>query len=342
LIRTATTYRELAKADLFIEAVFERLDVKQQVLRAIDEVAPEGAVIASNTSGLDMDMLASFTRRPADVVGTHFFSPAHAMRLVEVVRGRATSQGTLSTVLALARRIAKLPVVVGVCDGFVGNRMLARYIAAADLLVRQGAAPEQVDAALERFGFAMGPFRMGDLAGLDVAQAGRRRRAAANPGRDYSQVADALCDAGRLGQKTGAGWYRYVDGSRTAHPDPAVAEIVQRWRDANGLRPRRIEEREIVERCVFALANEGARVLEEGIAGSAADIDVIYVNGYGFSSSRGGPMHFTQETGLTQVLCSLQAYASESGADPSWEPAPLLRRLAQSGAMHWNMKETAE
>jgi 3-hydroxyacyl-CoA dehydrogenase len=328
LISPTLSYEALADADLIIEAVFEQLDVKEQVLRRIDRIARPGAILASNTSALNFDTLAEFTRRPQDMIGMHFFSPAHVMRLLEVVRGRKTADDVLLTVMELAQRIGKIPVIARVSDGFIGNRMLARYVAAADRLVREGAAPEQVDAALEKFGFAMGPFRMGDLAGLDIALAGRRRRAAEHPEHDYTMVADALCEAGRFGQKTAAGWYRYEPGGRRALPDPEVAQIVADWRRNRGIQPRQVDAAEIVERCLLALINEGARVIEEGIAQRASDIDVVYVNGYGFPAHRGGPMYYGQQLGLIRVVRLLKRISAQQGSDPSWKPAPLLLRLA--------------
>ena len=332
LITPTLSYESLRDADLAIEAVFESMEVKEQVFRTLDEVMKPGAILASNTSALDLDAIARFTRRPQDVIGLHFFSPANVMRLLEVVRGAATAPEVLATAMQLAKRIRKVAVVSGVCDGFIGNRILARYGAAANDLLNRGALPQQVDRALEDFGFAMGLFRVGDLAGLDIGWAGRKRRAAANPGQDFSIVADRVCEAGRFGQKTGAGWYRYEPGRRDPIPDPVVTQIIEQWRAERGHATRAIDAQEIVERCVFAMANEGARILAEGIAQRASDIDVVYLNGYGFPKHRGGPMKYADEVGLPYVVRRLKAFAAEPGADAAlWTPAPLLLQLAAEG-----------
>jgi len=302
LITPTLQYDALADVDLVVEAVFESMEVKEQVFKALDGVARSGAILASNTSALDLDRIAAFTRRPQDVIGLHFFSPAHVMRLLEVVRGARTAPDVLATCMQLARRIGKIAVVAGVCDGFIGNRMLARYLEAANALVEQGALPEQVDRALEGFGMAMGPFRMGDLAGLDIGWAKRKRLAAEHPQRAVRVIADLLCEAGRFGQKTGAGWYRYEAGRRDAIPDPAVRALVERFRAERGLAARKISDDEVVDRCMRALAQEGARILEEGIALRASDIDVVYLNGYGFPRHRGGPMFHAQANGLAVAV----------------------------------------
>lgn len=331
-ITPSLRYEALRDCDLVIEAVFESMDVKRQVFEALDAVAKPGAILASNTSALDLNRIAQFTRRPQDVVGLHFFSPANLMRLLEVVRGAQTAPDVLANSMALAQRIQKVAVVAGVCDGFIGNRMLARYGAAANDLLNLGALPQQVDGALEQFGFAMGIFRVGDLAGLDIGWAGRKRRAAENPGVDYSIVADRICEAGRLGQKTGAGWYRYEPGQRKALPDPVVEGIIAAWRAERGHTPRLVTDAEIVERCVYALVNEGARILADGMAQRASDIDVVYLNGYGFPRHRGGPMYYANSVGLPNVVRALERIAHESPKDAAyWTPAPLLVQLAQSG-----------
>ncbi len=330
LITPTLSYNALADADLVIEAVFEHLGVKAEVFARLDAVCRPGAILASNTSALDLNRIAQFTRRPAEVIGLHFFSPANQMRLLEVVRGAATADDVLATAMALARRMKKVAVVAGVCDGFIGNRMLARYGAAANELLDLGALPQQVDRALEVWGFAMGPFRVGDLAGLDIGWAGRKRRAAENPGQDFSACADRLCEAGRFGQKTGAGWYRYAPGSRAAIPDPEVTKIIEAWRAERGCTPRKVTDAKIVERCVWALANEGARILADGIAQRAGDIDTVYLNGYGFPRFRGGPMKAADEAGLPMVARALQRIAGESRA-AHWTPAPLLVELAAAG-----------
>ncbi|MEH3087457.1 MAG: 3-hydroxyacyl-CoA dehydrogenase NAD-binding domain-containing protein [Xylophilus ampelinus] len=331
-IAPTLSYEDFADADLVVEAVFESLEVKEQVFRELDRVCRPGAILASNTSALDLDAIAAFTARPQDVVGLHFFSPAHVMKLLEIVRGVQTAPEVLATAMELAGRIGKVAVVSGVCDGFIGNRILARYNAAANELLNQGALPQQIDKALEAFGFAMGLFRVGDLAGLDIGWAGRKRRAAARPDKDFAVVADRLCEAGRFGQKTGAGWYRYNAGDRTPVPDPAVEEIIRQWRADRGHATRAVTDQEIVERCLFAMANEGARILEEGIAQRASDIDVVYLNGYGFPKHRGGPMLYADQVGLPNVVRALKRIAAEPGADAAfWTPAPLLVRLAEEG-----------
>ena len=331
LITPTLDYGGFAHVDLAIEAVFESMEVKQQVFSALDEVLKPGAILASNTSALNLDEIAAFTRRPQDVIGLHFFSPANVMRLLEVVRGARTAPDVLATCMQMAKRIKKVAVLSGVCDGFIGNRMLARYGAAANNLLSQGALPQQVDGALQDFGMAMGLFRVGDLAGLDIGWAGRKRRQAANPAAYRPIVADRICEAGRFGQKTGAGWYRYEPGKRDPIPDPVVEQLIAEYRRAQGIVPRAIDNAEIVERCIYALVNEGARILEEGIAARASDIDLVYLNGYGFPLHRGGPMCYADTVGLPNVVSSLRRFAAEPGADPSWEPAPLLLRLAEAG-----------
>ena len=328
----ALDYAAFADVDLAIEAVFEDLGVKRSVFEALDGVLRPGAILASNTSALNLDTIARFTRRPGDVIGLHFFSPAHVMRLLEVVRGEQTRPHILAAAMQLAKRIGKVAVVSGVCDGFIGNRMVARYLMAANESLCQGATPWLVDSALERFGMAMGVFRMGDLAGLDIGWAGRKRRAAEHPNQDFSVVADRLCEIGRFGQKTGAGWYRYESGRREAVPDPAVEEIISQWRLDRGWTPRQVSADEVVEACIFALVNEGARILEDGIAARAGDIDVVYLNGYGFPRHRGGPMWYADQVGLPIVVRTLRRIASQPGVNSAfWTPAPLLVRLADEG-----------
>ena len=331
LITPTLEYAALKDADLIVEAVFEEMGVKEAVFRQLDAVAKPGAILASNTSYLDIDRIATFTRRPQDVIGLHFFSPANVMRLLEIVRGAQTAPDVLATSLQLAKQIKKVAVVSGVCDGFIGNRMLARYGAAAQGLINAGALPQQIDGALQKFGLAMGPFRMGDLAGLDIGWATRKRKAAEAGVEMKPIVADKLCEAGRFGQKTGAGWYRYEAGNRTPLPDSVTEQLIADYRAAHGITPRKIGDEEIVERCIFALVNEGARILEEGIAARASDIDLVYLNGYGFPLHRGGPMLYADTVGLPQVVRSLRRFAAEPGADGSWQPAPLLVRLAEEG-----------
>ncbi len=331
LVTGTLSYDGFADVDLVIEAVFESLDVKQQVFETLDRVCKPGAILASNTSYLNLDAIAGFTKRPADVIGLHFFSPANVMRLLEVVRGAATAPDVLATAMAVAKKIKKIAVVSGVCDGFIGNRMLARYGAAAAGLITAGALPQQIDGALQKFGMAMGPFRMGDLAGLDIGWATRKRRAAEAGVEMKPGVADKLCEAGRYGQKTGSGWYRYEAGKRDPIPDAVTEQLITDYRAANGITPRKIDDAEVIERCIFALVNEGARILQEGIAARASDIDVAYLNGYGFPLHRGGPMLYADIVGLPNVVRALRRFAAEPGADASWQPAPLLLQLAEEG-----------
>ena len=331
LVTPTLAYDSFRQVDLVIEAVFENIDVKQTVFRTLDEVCKPGAILASNTSYLDLDKIASFTKRPQDVIGLHFFSPANVMRLLEIVRGAKTAPDVLATSMALAKKIKKVAVVSGVCDGFIGNRMLARYGAAANGLITAGALPQQIDGALQKFGMAMGPFRMGDLAGLDIGWATRKRKAAEAGLEMKPVVADKLCEAGRFGQKTGAGWYRYEAGKRDPIPDAATEQLIAQYRLDAGIAPRVVGDDEVVERCMFALVNEGARILEEGIAARASDIDIVYLNGYGYPLRRGGPMLYADTVGLANVVRSLKRFAAEPGADASWQPAPLLVKLAEAG-----------
>ncbi len=331
LITGTLSYDLLADVDLVIEAVFEEMTVKKSVFETLDRVCKPGAILASNTSYLNIDTIAGFTKRPADVVGLHFFSPANVMRLLEVVRGAQTAPDVLATSMAVAATIKKIAVVSGVCDGFIGNRMIARYGAAAQGLLNAGALPTQVDGALQKFGLAMGPFRMGDLAGLDIGWATRKRKAAEAGVALKPSVADRLCELGRFGQKTGAGYYRYEAGKRDPIPDPITQQLIEQFRADHGLTPRTISNDEVVQRCIFALVNEGAKILEEGIAARASDIDIVYLNGYGFPVHRGGPMLYAETFGLANVVRALRRFAAEPGADPSWQPAALLVRLADEG-----------
>jgi 3-hydroxyacyl-CoA dehydrogenase len=342
LITPTLDFALLRDVDLIVEAVFESMEVKRQVFETLDGVVRQGAILASNTSALNLNDIANFTRRPQDVIGLHFFSPANVMRLLEVVRGAKTAKDVLATAMRLSKTMGKIAVVSGVCDGFIGNRMLARYGAAAHDLIMAGALPQQVDAALQEFGMAMGPFRVGDLAGLDIGWALRKRRAAEIPGRDFSNVADDLCEAGRFGQKTGAGWYRYEPGSRHPIPDPKVMAIIEQYRRQKGITPRTVGSQEIVERCIYALINEGARIIEDGIAQRSSDIDLVYLNGYGFPAYRGGPMFFADQTGLHDIARALESIAAQPGSDLGvWTPAPLLARLAQQGQTFSGFKGTA-
>jgi 3-hydroxyacyl-CoA dehydrogenase len=332
LLTPTLSYADLRDADLVIEAVFEEMGVKETVFRTLDEVMKPGAILASNTSTLDLDRIAAATQRPQDVVGLHFFSPANIMKLLEVVRGAKTGKDVLATVMALAKRIRKTAVVSGVCDGFIGNRMVEQYFRQAGFLLDEGCTPEQVDKAMERFGFAMGPFRMSDLAGNDIGWAIRKRRYEEKPGMLYSKCADRLCELGRFGQKTSAGWYDYAAGKRDAVPSPVVAEMLAAYRAEAGIAPRKIGEDEIVQRLVYALVNEGARILAEGIASKASDIDMVYLTGYGFPLHRGGPLCYADQQGLFNVVQAMKRFALNPHDDADfWQPAPLLLELLAQG-----------
>jgi len=332
LLKPTLDYQDLADADIVIEAVFEDMAVKKQVFEKLDQVMKKGAILATNTSTLDVDQIAAFTRRPQDVLGTHFFSPANVMRLLEIVRGKRTAKDVLATTIQLAKTIRKVPVVAGVCDGFIGNRMIHQYGRESQVLMMEGASPQQVDKAIEKWGMAMGPFRMGDLAGLDVGWYIRKRHYAEHPDLPRAVVADRICELGRYGQKTGKGWYLYKPGDRTAYPDPEVEKIIDEARKAAGIAARKISDEEIVERLVFALVNEGTRILEEGIALRASDIDIVYLNGYGFPLHRGGPMFYADTVGLYHVARRCEQFAQNRLTDQKfWQPARLLRQLAAEG-----------
>ncbi len=324
LISTSTSMASVANADLIIEAVFEEMAIKQKLFATLDGLAKPGAILATNTSTLDVNVIAAATKRPGDVLGMHFFSPANVMRLLEIVRGKATSPEALSTAMAVARKIAKVPVVSGVCDGFIGNRMLARRSIEAERLMIEGADPMAVDAAAVAFGFPMGPYAMSDLAGLDVGWRIRKGRGAKAP------VSDALCEAGRFGQKTGKGYFIYEAGSRTPKSDPEVTAVIEAAAKAAGIKRRAVGETEVVERMLYPMINEAARILDEGIALRASDIDVVWVYGYGWPAWRGGPMHYADAVGLKHIAERLTVYAAQTG-DKSLEPAPLLARLAAEG-----------
>ena len=330
LISGTLAYADIAQADIVVEAVFEDMGVKETVFRQLDAVMKPGAILASNTSTLDVDQIAGFTRRPQDVIGTHFFSPANVMKLLEIVRGKETGKDVLATTLALSKKLKKTGVVSGVCDGFIGNRMIEQYSRQAGFLLEEGCLPEQVDKAVEKFGFAMGPFRMGDLAGNDIGWYIRKRRYLEKPEIVYSKTADLLCEMGRFGQKTGAGWYDYKAGDRKAYPNQEVNEMIVRHSADIGVERRTISDQEIVERLVYSLVNEGARILEEGIAMRASDIDMVYLTGYGFPLFRGGPMFYADSVGLFNVLMAMEKYASGRHGD-AWTPAPLLVKLAGEG-----------
>jgi 3-hydroxyacyl-CoA dehydrogenase len=332
LLKPTQSYDDVRDADIVIEAVFEDIAVKEAVFRKLDETVKRGAILASNTSTLDLNAIAAFTKRPEDVVGTHFFSPANVMKLLEVVRGKRTAKDVLATVMGLAKKIRKTAVVSGVCDGFIGNRMVEQYLRQALFLLEEGATPRQVDRAVEKWGMAMGPFRMSDLAGNDIGWAIRKRRYRERPELKYSKIADRLCEQGRFGQKTGLGWYRYEAGRRDAIPDPAVEKMIADYAKETGVQRRRIDDEEIANRLIFALVNEGAAILEEGIAQRASDIDMVYLTGYGFPLYRGGPMFYADEVGLYNVVAAMGRFAANPHGDPGfWKPAPLLARLADEG-----------
>jgi len=332
LLTTTLSYDDLKDADLVIEAVFEDIGVKEQVFRQLDAVVKPGAILASNTSTLDVNRIAAFTKRPQDVVGMHFFSPANVMKLLEVVRGEKTAKDVLATVMAVAKKIRKTAVVAGVCDGFISNRMIEQYVRQAGFLIDEGCTPAQVDKAIEKFGFAMGPFRMSDLAGNDIGWAIRKRRAVEHPGMKYSKTADLLCEQGRFGQKVGKGWYDYVPGKRDAIPNAGVVAMIEDYRKSQGITPRKVTDDEIVQRLVFSLVNEAAHILEEGIANKASDIDVVYIFGYGFPVFRGGPLNYANEFGLFNVVATMKRFAQNPLDDAAfWQPAPLLARLVAQG-----------
>jgi 3-hydroxyacyl-CoA dehydrogenase len=323
LIRGSVDFGDVADADLVIEAVFEEMPVKKEVFARLDGLAKPGAVLATNTSTLNVDEIASVTKRPESVLGMHFFSPANVMRLLEVVRGARTAKPTIATAMAVGRRIAKVPVLVGVCDGFVGNRMLHQRGREAERLILEGALPHQVDKVLFDFGFPMGPFAMGDLAGLDVGWRIRKGKGV------KSAVADRLCEMGRFGQKTGAGYYRYEAGDRTARPDPEVERIIMEVSREMGIERRPIPDDEILARLLYPMVNEGAKILDEKLAIRASDIDVIWVYGYGWPVYRGGPMHWADSVGLDAIRKRMLDLKPRLG--PHWQPADLLVRLAESG-----------
>jgi 3-hydroxyacyl-CoA dehydrogenase len=328
-ITPTLSYDDFAKVDLVIEAVFEGMALKKEVFKELDRVCKPGAILASNTSTLNIDEIASVTSRPIYVIGTHFFSPANVMRLLEIVRGKATSPEVIATCMQLSKALGKIGVLVGNCRGFVGNRMFGPYRREAQFLVEEGASVVAVDKALADFGMAMGPLATGDLAGLDVGWRIRKEyRHLEKPGIRQPFVEDNLCELGRFGQKTGAGWYKY-DEQRRAMPDPAVDDLIRKWVTEAGIPQRDISAAEIVDRCLYALVNEGARILEEGYALRASDIDIIYLNGYGFPAYRGGPMWYADTVGLKQVHARISEFHRQHGE--IWQPAPLLTRLADQG-----------
>ena len=332
LLTSTLSYDDIKDADLVIEAVFEEMGVKETVFKQLDAVMKPGAILASNTSTLDVNAIANFTKRPQDVVGMHFFSPANVMKLLEVVRGAKTDKDVMATVMALAKTIKKTAVVSGVCDGFIGNRMIEQYGRQGGFLLEEGCTPQQVDKAIEKFGFAMGPFRMGDLAGNDIGWAIRKRRYVEKPHMKYSKTADLLCEMGRFGQKVGKGWYDYQAGKRDAIPNKEVEDMIVKHRATIGITPRKISDEEIVQRLVFSLVNEAAHILEDGIASKASDIDMVYITGYGFPIYRGGPMLYADQVGLFNVVQAMHRFAANPHDDAEfWKPAPLLAKLAAEG-----------
>jgi len=328
-ITPTLSYDDFSNADLVIEAVFEGMTLKKEVFKELDRVCKPGAILASNTSTLSIDEIASATSRPESVIGTHFFSPANVMRLLEIVRGKSSSKEVVATCMQLSKTLGKVGVLVGNCRGFVGNRMFGPYRREAQFLIEEGAAVEAVDRALSDFGMAMGPLATGDLAGLDVGWRIRKEyRHLEVPGIRQPFVEDRLCELGRYGQKTGAGWYKY-DDQRRASLDPAVSELIRKWVEEAGIAQHQISAAEIADRCLYALVNEGARILEEGIALRASDIDIIYINGYGFPAHRGGPMWYADTVGLKQVYDRISEFHRQHGE--IWQPAPLLKQLAEQG-----------
>ena len=317
-------------ADIVIEAIFERMDVKQDMFRKLDAVMKPGAILATNTSTLDVNAIAAVTKRQEDVIGTHFFSPANVMRLLEVVRGAKTAKDVLATTLKLGKAIKKVPVVSGVCDGFIGNRMIEKYGQQSLFLVDEGCSPQQIDAAAYRWGMAMGPMAMGDMAGLDIGWEIRKRRYVERPDFLYSKVGDKVAELGRYGQKTGKGWFKYNLPDRTPLPDPEVDALIAQYRKEQGIKTRQITDEEIVERLIYALVNEAAYILEEGIALRASDIDMVYLTGYGFPAYRGGPMFYSDTVGLDKVLARMQEF-QKGYMGEVWKPAPLLVKLAKEG-----------
>jgi len=329
LIKPTLSYDDFGKVDMVVEAVFEGMALKKEIFGQLDRVCRPGAILASNTSTLDIDEIASATSRPGAVIGTHFFSPANIMRLLEIVRGKSSSKEVIATCMQLSKKLGKVGVLVGNCRGFVGNRMFGPYRREAQFLVEEGASIESVDEALFDFGMAMGPMATGDLAGLDVGWRIRKEyRHLEKPGVRQPFAEDRLCELGRYGQKTAAGWYKY-DENRRPILDPEVNEMVRRWARDAGIAQRKLSSEEIVDRCIYALVNEGARILEEGIVWRAVDIDIIYLNGYGFPAYRGGPMWYADTVGLDKVYRRISEFHQRHGE--LWEPAPLLKRLAEEG-----------
>ena len=326
LISTTMSYDDLKDVDMVIEAVFEQMEVKKKVFTELDRVIKPGAILASNTSTLDVDAIAAVTKRPESVIGTHFFSPANVMRLLEIVRGKKTSNSVLATTMKLAKQMRKVGVVSGVCDGFIGNRMVEEYIRQATFLLEEGALPQQVDGALQKWGMAMGPFAMSDLAGLDIGWAIRKRKKA-ETGEQFSAVGDRICEMGRFGQKTGSGFYIYEAGNRKPVSDPIIDKLIVDYSKEHNISRREISDEEIIQRCIYGLVNVGAQILDEGIALRASDIDMVYLTGYGFPLYRGGPMFYADTVGLKKVVEAMDRF--EKGRNGHfWKVAPLLKKLA--------------
>jgi 3-hydroxyacyl-CoA dehydrogenase len=326
LITPTLSYEDLSDVDIAVEAVYENLELKQEIFKSLDTVTKDHAILASNTSGLDIDAIASSTKRPGKVVGTHFFSPANVMRLLEVVRGKDSSDETMATVMSIGKRMGKAAVVSLNAPGFIGNRMLAGYTYQANMLLLEGALPNQVDSALESFGMSMGPFRMMDLVGLDLGW--RARKLANIETRLANKISDALCEQDRFGQKTSKGFYNYSEGSRAPNPAPENEDIYKAISSQNNIERREISDQEIIDRCILALVNEGARILEEGVAQRSGDMDIVYINGYGFPIWRGGPMFYANQLGLAEVISKMSAFSKLD--ENFWRPAPLLQKLADS------------
>ena len=331
LISGTTDYQDISDVDLVIEAVFESLDLKKEIFAKLDGVCKPGAILASNTSYQDIDAIASATGRPEDVLGLHFFSPANVMKLLEVVRGEKTANDVLATSMAIGKKIGKVCALSRVCYGFIGNRMLAGYGREAQMLLMDGCTPKQVDTALENFGMAMGPLAMGDLAGLDVGYKARQARTDLPDDPKLYRMGTLLVEMGRFGQKTGAGFYKYDPATRARMPDPEVDAMIIAEAEKLGIERKSIDDEEILARCLYPLINEGALILEEGIAQRPSDIDVVYVFGYAFPAAKGGPMHYADSIGLKKVYDKICEYRETYGEE-YWKPAPLLKQLAESGS----------
>jgi 3-hydroxyacyl-CoA dehydrogenase len=336
-VNSTVDWAVVTHADLVIEAAFEDLAVKQSIFQKLDELAKPGAILATNTSYLDVNAIADATTRPSDVLGLHFFTPAHIMRLVEVVRADKTSPEVLATAIDLGRRIGKLPIVSGVCDGFIGNRIFSVYRRHAEYLLEDGASPQEIDDAVRSYGFAMGPFAVSDMSGLDIAWAMRKRKAETrNPNERYVPIADILCEAGRLGRKAGKGWYDYVDGKPV--PSPEVLQLIEDEREQRQKTRRHFTPEEIQRRLLAVIVNEAAQVLAEGISFRPSDIDLVFVNGYGFPKAKGGPLFAADAVGLQSILADVEDAARSGGAGS--EPSALLSRLAAAGTTFQEWQKT--